>query len=302
VDEAIAAVRAFNRFYTQRVGALDARFLGTELGLPEARVLFEIAQGDAPLASDLGKRLGLDGGYLSRILARFDARGWIARETQAGDARRRPIALTAGGQEIFEAVEARQRAAVADMVGSLSQSQRADLIAALGTVRALLGGAPGREFTLRTARAGDLPLIASRQAILYRDSQGWGRPLEANVTETALGFLRSYDLGRAEAWVAEVAGAIAGSVLVTDEGDGVARLRLLYVEPWARGRGIGEALVTTCLDFAREHDFEEMTLWTHTVLESARRIYAGHGFRLVETAMHEEFGVPVQGETWRLKL
>ncbi len=301
MDEAIAAVRAFSRFYTQRVGALDAKFLGSELSLPEARVLFEIARGPAPQASELRHRLGMDAGYLSRILSGFETRGWSVREALPGDARRRPIALTELGRRTFETVDERQRSAVESMISALSPSQRADLIAALGLARAMLGGAPGRDFAIRTVRAGDLPLIASRQAILYRDAQGWGRELEANVTETALCFLRAVP-GRAEGWIAEVAGAAAGSVIVTDEGERLARLRLLYVEPWARGRGIGEALVTTCIGFARDHGFSAMTLWTHTVLESARRIYAGHGFRLVETAMHQEFGVPVQGETWRLEL
>lgn len=302
MEPTIAAVRTFNRFYTQLVGALDAWFLGTDLSLPEARLLYEIANTDRPLASDLQKRLEMDAGYVSRLLARFEARGWIVRTAGANDARQRRITLTPDGRAAHQVVDTRQRAAVEAMVEGLSPSQRNDLISALGTARALLGTRPALEFAIRTVRTGDLPLIASRQAILYRDAYGWGRGLEVNVTETALGFLRSYEPGRSEGWVAELGGAMAGSVLLTDEGEGVSRLRLLYVEPWARGRGIGEALVTTCLGFARAAGYRTMTLWTHTVLTSARRIYAAHGFQLVETAMHEEFGAPVQGETWRLEL
>jgi DNA-binding MarR family transcriptional regulator/GNAT superfamily N-acetyltransferase len=302
VEETIAAVRAFNRFYTQLVGALDDQFLGADLTLPEARLLFEIANADQPLASDLQKRLDMDAGYVSRLIGRFETRAWIVRTASDEDARRRRIALTSEGRAAHELVDTRQRAAVEAMVERLSASQRRDLIAALGAARALLDAQLTRDFAIRTVCAGDLPLIASRQAILYRDAYGWGRALEANVTETAFGFLRGDASSRSEGWVAEVGGAMAGSVLLTDEGEGLSRLRLLYVEPWARGRGIGEALVTTCLAFAREAGYRAMTLWTHSVLESARRIYAAHGFQLVETATHHEFGVPVQGETWRLEL
>jgi GNAT superfamily N-acetyltransferase len=160
--------------------------------------------------------------------------------------------------------------------------------------------APG--FLIRTFRTGDMGMIAARQAILYADSHGWGRGLEINVGETTLAFLRDFQPGREQAWIAEVDGTMAGSILLTDSGGGLARLRLLYVEPFARGRGIGDALVATCLAFARDAGYRAVTLWTHTVLASARRIYAGHGFRLIETALHREFGVPVQGETWHLDL
>jgi GNAT superfamily N-acetyltransferase len=155
---------------------------------------------------------------------------------------------------------------------------------------------------IRTFRIGDLPMIAARQSVLYHESHGWGRALEVNECETITAFLRNFKPGREQAWIAEVDGALAGAVLLTDEGGGMSRLRLLYVEPFARGRGIGDQLVATCIAFARNVGYRAMTLWTHTVLESARRIYAAHGFCLSETAMHETFGVPVQGETWLLDL
>jgi DNA-binding MarR family transcriptional regulator/GNAT superfamily N-acetyltransferase len=302
MEEAIAAVRTFNRFYTRRVGALNQRFLGTELSLPEARLLFEIARGERPLAVDIQRSLGMDAGYLSRVLARFETRGWIVRESGGQDARRRPISLTADGKAMFDLIDQRQRDEVREMLAPLTGSQRLDLAAALGAARTLLDPAPDRAFSLRTWRAGDMGLLASRQAILYRDEYGWGRGLEANIAETVGAFVANFKEGRDQAWIAEVADAMAGSILLTDEGDGLCRLRLFYVEPMARGRGIGDALVRACLGFVRETGYRAMTLWTHAVLTSARRIYAGHGFEIVATAMHEDFGKPELGETWRLEL
>jgi len=302
MEEAIAAVRTFNRFYTRRVGALNQRFLGTELTLPEARLLFEIAHRDSSLAVDIQRALGMDAGYLSRVLSRFEARGWIARESGGEDARRRPIRLTLEGRAVFDLVDQRQRDEVREMLTPLTQAQRLDLAAALGAARTLLDPAPDRDFKIRSWRTGDMGLLASRQAILYREEYGWGRGLEANVAETVGAFVANFKEGRDQAWIAEVAGAMAGSILLTDEGDGLCRLRLFYVEPMARGRGIGDALVKTCLGFARETGYRAMTLWTHAVLTSARRIYAAHGFEIIATAMHEDFGKPELGETWRLEL
>ncbi len=301
MDTAIAAVRGFSRFYTQLVGALDPRFLDSDLSLAEARVLFEIAQNEQPVASDLQAALGFDAGYVSRILRRFETDGLIERARDAVDTRRRPIALTAKGRAAFTALNERQRDKVAEMLQPLAPSARADLVAALGTARVLLG-APPPAFTIRTFRTGDMGLVAARQSILYTEVYGWGRGIEINIGETTAAFLRNFKPGREQCWIAEVDGVMAGSVFLTDEGDGLCRLRLLYVEPLARGLGVGKALVRTCLAFARETGYTTMTLWTHTILETARRLYAAEGFQLVETAMHEEFGAPIQGETWRLDL
>jgi len=302
MEEAIAAVRTFNRFYTRRVGALDEAFLGTELTLPEARLLFEIARGERPVAVDIQRSLGMDAGYASRVLARFEARGWIARMSGGEDARRRPISLTSEGRAVFDLIDQRQRDEVREMLTPLTPTQRLDLAAALGAARTLLERSPDRGFSIRTWRTGDMGLLASRQSILYREDYGWGRGLEANIAETVGAFVANFKEGRDQAWIAEVAGAMAGSILLTDEGDGLCRLRLFYVEPMARGRGIGDALVRVCLAFARETGYRTMTLWTHAVLTSARRIYAAHGFEIVATAMHEDFGKPELGETWRLEL
>ena len=298
----IEAVRLFNRFYTRRVGALNARFLGTDVTLPEARVLFEIASGERPVAADLQKQLEIDAGQLSRMLARFEARGWIERAGGEADARRRPIALTVAGRQVFDLINQRQRDEVAAMLRPLAPMQQGDVVAALGAARALLGEPPAKDFAIRSFGAGDLGLLAARQAVFYRDHYGWGRGLEINIMDAAAHFLAHFKEGREQGWIAEVNGAMAGSVLLTDEGGGLCRLRLLYVEAMARGRGIGEALVAGCIAFAREVGFTEMTLWTHTVLTSARRIYAAHGFRIVESSWHDDFGEPVESETWRLDL
>ena len=302
MQDAIFAVRAFNRFYTRLIGALDARFLGLDISLPEARLLFEIAQGEAPVAQDLQAALDLDAGYLSRLLKGFEARGWIQRERSAQDGRRRPIRLTPAGREIFAALDQRQRDAVVELLKDLPPGRRNDLAAALGAARLLLGDRPAEPHVIRPIRPGEMSLVASRQTILYDEMHGWGPGLEPVELETAAQFLRNFRPGRDQGWVAELAGAVVGSIFITDEGDGVCRLRLLYVEPTARGRGIGEDLVRTCIAFAEATGYARMWLWTHTVLESARRIYAAHGFELTEVETHEEFGMPVQGETWWLDL
>jgi DNA-binding MarR family transcriptional regulator/GNAT superfamily N-acetyltransferase len=299
MDDAITAVRAFNRFYTRFAGALDAQYMDSDLSLVEARLLYEIANREAPLASELQDVLGLDAGYVSRILRRFQAKGWIARG-RGEDARRRPISLTPEGRAYFEALDARTRAQVAARIEGLSGGERDTLIAALDTVTRLLSGneAP---WHIRPFRTGDLGLIASRQSILY-EPYGWKRPMEILQGEVTTNFLRDFKSGREQCWVAERAGAMAGAIMLVDAGDNVGQLRLLHVEPWARGLGIGSALVSECLTFARAAGYDLIRLWTHTILTPARRIYEKAGFRITSTEVHHEFGAPVQGETWELAL
>jgi DNA-binding MarR family transcriptional regulator/GNAT superfamily N-acetyltransferase len=307
MEDALASVRGFNRFYTQFVGALDPDFLGAGMSLPDARVLFEIAQragpgGTEPVAADIQTALGMDAGYLSRVLARFQARGWITRAPVESDGRRRSIALTHAGREAFEILDGRQRAKVEAVLDRLTASQRADLVASLKTARTLLAGPADRTFALRAFRAGDMGLIAARQSRLYRETYSWGPGIEVNIGEVTAAFLKDFKPGREQCWVAEVDGVMAGSIFLTDEGGGFSRLRLLYVEPFARGLGIGDALVAACVAFARQVGYDAIWLWTHTILESARRIYAAHGFQITDVHMHDEFGEPVQGENWRLRL
>ncbi len=302
MSDAIEAVRAFNRFYTRFVGALESGFLGTEATLAEARLLFEIGQRQDVIAADLQHALAMDLGHLSRLLGRLAERGWLMRARTSKDARRQYLTLTAEGHAVLHVTDARQRARVASAVAALGPVQRDDLVSALATVRLLLDPPAAPAITLRPFRTGDLPMIAARQSLVYAAENGWGRGLEANEAQTVAHFLQHFTPGREQCWLAEMDGVMAGSVLLTDEGGGLSRLRLLYVEAFARGHGIGNRLVETCLAFAKDVGYEAMTLWTHTVLESARRIYARHGFAIVDVATHAEFGTMVQGETWRLAL
>src|SRR5436305_5050734 len=299
MDDAVAAVRGFTRFYTRFVGALDAHYMDSDLSLAEARLLYEIANREAPLAAELQAELGLDAGYVSRILRRFQAEGWITRGRGA-DARRRPISLTEAGRRLFAGIDAGARAQIAERIGSLGESDRSTLVEALGAARALLGGGTA-PWHIRTSRAGDLATIAARQSILY-EPYGWGRPMEILQGEVTTAFLRDFKPGREQCWVAERAGSMAGAILLVDAGGNVGQLRLLHVEPWARGLGIGSALVAECVAFARAAGYERIRLWTHTVLVSARRIYEAAGFRIVSTEVHHDFGKPEQGETWELAL
>lgn len=300
MDQAVAALRAFTRFYTRSVGALGAHYLDSDLSLTEARLLYEIAHRPAPLAAALQAELGLDAGYVSRMLRRFQARGWIER-VRGDDKRSRPISLTREGRAAFDALDARTRADVAGRIAALGPADRETLVAALGAVTGLLSGGRTVPWHIRSFRTGDLFTIAARQSILY-EPYGWKRPMEILQGEVTTAFLRDFKPGREQCWVAERAGMMAGAVLLVDAGGDVAQLRLLHVEPWARGLGIGSALVGECVTFARGAGYDLVRLWTHTVLAPARRIYEAAGFRIVATEVHHEFGKAEQGETWELAL
>lgn len=302
MDNAIEAIRRFNRFFTRHVGAIDARFLDTDTNLAEARLLFEIARQEPVPANTLCAELGLDRGYLSRMIARFEKRGWIMRDRLENDARTRPIRLTETGRAAFDEIDQRQRAAVAHDLARLDAVEQDDLVRALTCARLLLDPGAPAPFTIRPARIGEVSQIAARQSVLYAASHGWGHAFETLEAETTAAFLRGFTPGREQCWVADLAGVMAGAVFLTDEGDGVARLRLLHVEPFARRRGIGDALVRACILFARDTGYDRITLWTQAVLTTARRIYARHGFECVAFEVHTAFGEPVQGETWRLML
>lgn len=301
MDQTLSSLRAFNRFYTHFSGALDAHFLGSAMSLAEARMLYEIATREGPVAVELQQALGLDAGYASRILRKFESSGWIERG-RGTDARRRPIALTATGRAAFADLDHRQRAVLEARIETLGEVDQRVLVTALDAARGLLSNDAKHGYTVRTFGTGDMGMITARQAILYRDSHDWRAPMEALLGEVTARFLRDYREGREQCWVAESGGVMAGSVFLVDAGEGVAQLRLLYVEPWARGMGIGSDLVGRCVTFAREAGYATLRLWTHTVLDSARRIYAGAGFRIVSTEVHHEFGRPEQGEIWEMEL
>lgn len=300
MTEAVTALRAFNRFHTRFSGALNAHYMHSDMSLAEARCLYEIAQEDGLLASDLQDRIGLDAGYVSRILRKFEGKGWITRG-RGKDARRRPITLADAGRAAFAALDVTTRAETAGRIAHLGEADREALVGALEQVQLLLDGG-GREWTMRTFRPGDLAMIAARQSLLYAEGWGWGLPMEILQGEVTTAFLRDFKPGREQCWVAELGGRMAGSVLVVDAGGDAAQLRLLYVEPWARGLGIGEALVQECVRFAREAGYARMKLWTHTILTSARRIYESVGMHIAKVEMHDEFGEAVQGEIWEMAL
>jgi len=301
MEHAVDQFRAFNRAHTRFAAVLAPRYMDTEMGVAEARLLYEIAKRQPVLATELQEVLGLDAGYASRALKRFEQRGWIARQRGADDARQRPIAMLRAGQAAFDALDDATRTHNRRQLESLGPGGGALLGHHLEAARALIEDGAG-SWSIRTLRPGDMGAIASRQAIFYAEHYGWARPMELLLNDVTTGFLRDFQPGREQCWVAERGGEMLGSVMLADGGDGVAKLRLLYVEAHARGLGIGEALVRRCIDFAREAGYARLDLWTHTILTSARRIYAGHGFRLVDSATHDLFGDPVMGETWSLDL
>ncbi|NIE80890.1 bifunctional helix-turn-helix transcriptional regulator/GNAT family N-acetyltransferase [Asaia sp. As-1742] len=307
MDHAIEAVRRFNRFYVQHVGALDAHFAGSDISLTEARLIFEIAclehiQGTPVTAAALQHSLQIDRGQLSRMIGRLTRRNLIHRDCPEHDRRLRPITLTPGGREMLSGLEKRVQGAIRTTLAALDPLSRDDLVTSLTHARFLLAPSADASLTLRAPRPGEVSLIASRQSALYAQSHGWGHKLECLIAETASRFLSGFDPAREACWVADLDQVMAGAVFLTDEGDGVARLRLLHVEPFARRRGIGDALVQQCLAFAREKHYRRVILWTHTVLENARRLYARNGFSCVATAPHDLFGVPLQGEDWICEL
>jgi DNA-binding MarR family transcriptional regulator/GNAT superfamily N-acetyltransferase len=302
MEDAISTLRRFNRFFTKFVGALDANFLETGLSLAEARILFEIAQAEPCVASDISDALEIDPGFLSRVLARFESRHWIERLREENDGRRRTVSLTDQGRQQFSVLDTRQRREVQAILSKLDGPTRRQLVASLSTAHTILEGRPAAPFTLRPFGPGDMGLIVSRQALLYTEHYGFNSNIEVNEGEVTTAFLKNFKPGREQCWVAEVDGAIAGSIFLTDEANGLSRLRLLYVEPAFQGRGIGDALVASCVAFARAVGYAKITLWTHSILHGARRIYARHGFEMTDSAEHDTFGPVLMGETWELAL
>ncbi|MFL6804513.1 MAG: GNAT family N-acetyltransferase [Xanthobacteraceae bacterium] len=300
----IAAVRRFNRFYTQRLGVLQNGYGKSPFSLAEARVLYELTRRDKATASEIGAELGLDAGYLSRILRGFAARGLIAKERSRTDGRHIHLTLTARGRKAFAPLEAYSIEEVGRMLQALGPSDQARLVAATRTIAELVGGAPKSSgaYVLRPHRPGDMGWVVSRHGIVYSEEYGWDERLEALVAQIVAAFLRDFDPERERCWIAERDGDNVGCVFLVKDSLRVARLRLLLVERQARGLGIGARLVDECVRFARRAGYHKITLWTHSVLTAARHIYQSAGFQLVDTKSHEEFGKRLVGETWELKL
>jgi DNA-binding MarR family transcriptional regulator/GNAT superfamily N-acetyltransferase len=302
--EQIAKFRRFSRFYTRQIGLLDEGLLESEFSLTEVRVLYELAHRTGVTAADLGRDLGLDRGYLSRLLKGFDARGLIERVAVEGDGRQARVALTHSGRAVFDPLNRASDAQVAAILASLSPSEREQLVQAMGTIERLLDpDTPSRDpYRLRSHQVGDIGWIAHRQGLLYAEEYGWDETFEALVAEIAGSFVRTFDPTRERCWIAEREGEILGSVFLVRQSDEVAKLRLLYVEPHARGLGLGRRLVEECIKFARAKGYRTLTLWTNDVLVAACGIYKAAGFRLVKEEAHHSFGKDLIGQTWDLDL
>ena len=300
----IEAVRHFNRWYTQQVGALRGDLLATPYPLPQARVLFELAHRDGVTAADLAATLGLDRSYLSRLLAGLEKKGLVLRARDKADARRQSLALTAAGRRAFADLDRRSRDEVRAILAPLAPERERRLLGAMAAIEHVLGAGEMTEvpFTLRAHEPGDLGWVVSRHGALYAREYGWDASFEALVAEIAAKFLREFDPARERAWIAERDGERVGCVFVVGESASVAKLRMLLVEPDARGLGLGRRLVAECLRFARSVGYRELVLWTNDVLHAARRLYVEAGFTLVGEQRHTSFGHPLVGQTWSLDL
>jgi len=308
----IDAVRRFNRFYTQRIGVLHEHLLQSVFSLAEVRVLYELANWPStaqatarPTATQLAATLGIDEGYLSRILRNFEKRGLIKRKSSTTDARQNLLSLSEQGRKAFAPLNARSRDEVGAMLGKLSAAQQQRLIEAMHTIEALLdatGRADNAAYVLRPHQPGDVGWVIHRHGALYAQEYGYDEQFEALVADIAAKFILHFDPKRERCWIAERDGEIVGSVFVVRKTETVAKLRLLLVEPKARGLGIGARLVTECVRFARQAGYRKLMLWTQSELHAARRIYTEAGFRLVAKEAHHSFGKDLVGETWELKL
>jgi DNA-binding MarR family transcriptional regulator/GNAT superfamily N-acetyltransferase len=304
LEQRVGAVRRFNRRYTRQIGVLQDGFLQTPYSLAEARVLYELAQRDRLTATELAAALGLDHGYLSRILRGFGERGLVVKTASPNDRRQSLLSLTTKGRMAFAPLDRRSQDDVAAMIGKLPPADQDRVVAAMATIENVLWDEPAPDvpYILRPPRPGDMGWIVSRHGALYGKDYGWDERLEALTAEIVAAFVRNFDPKRERCWIAERKGGNAGCVLLVKETDELARLRLLLVEPDARGLGIGARLVEECIRFAKEVGYAKITLWTHSVLTAARHIYQQAGFTLVATEEHDEFGKTLVGETWDLVL
>jgi DNA-binding MarR family transcriptional regulator/GNAT superfamily N-acetyltransferase len=304
VEACIAAIRGFNRFYTQKIGVLGGGLLGSPFSLTEARLLYELAQREGLTAALLGRELGLDRGYLSRILSSFERQGLLHRTRSATDRRQSVLSLTSAGRAAFAPLDASSQREIALLLCDLTVGEQTRLLAAIHTIEGLVGTKPdgATPFSLRPPGPGDMGWVIGRHGALYAEEYGFNAEFEALVAEIVAKFIRNFDPEREYCWIAEKNRCNAGSVFLVAETETAAKLRLLLVEPQARGLGIGERLVQECLRFARQARYRTVSLWTNSVLHAARRIYQRAGFRLIDSQPHHSFGQSLIGETWELKL
>ena len=304
LDERIAAVRRFNRFYTRQIGALRKNSYESPFSLTEVRVLYELAHREKPTTSDLSTDLGLDAGYLSRILTGFHKQGLLAKKPSDTDGRQTLLFLTAKGQKIVSTLDARSHEEVGDVLGGLSAGDQGHLVDAMQTIQKLLS-APSLQrpaYILRPHQPGDMGWVIHRHGVLYAQEYQWNEYFEALVAEIAAKFIQNFDSRRERCWIAERDGQIVGCVFLVKHSKTVAKLRMLLVEPAARGLGIGKRLVEECVRFARQAGYRRITLWTQSSLHAARGIYEKAGFRRVEHHRHHSWGHDLVAETWDLAL
>jgi DNA-binding MarR family transcriptional regulator/GNAT superfamily N-acetyltransferase len=308
-DEQIQAVRAFNRFYTHKLGVLDQQLLKSPFSLSEARVLYELAHGGRETggeqsAKEIGIALGLDAGYLSRIVQNFDESGLIARKPLPSDRRQVQLSLTAKGRQAFARLERVTQDDVAAMLRPLPGEERKKLTSAMETIERLLAmpRTPSPRALLREPRPGDMGWVVQSHGALYASEYGFDSGFEALVAEIVAKYMTTYDGSRERCWIADIEGRPVGSVFLVKGGDDLAKLRLLLLDPAARGQGLGQRLVAECVSFARACGYRRMTLWTQSNLTAARKIYQDAGFKLIATEPHRSFGQNLVGETWERDL
>ncbi len=301
----VEAVRRFNRFYTRRIGALRAGLLGSPHPLPEARLLYELGQRGKCTATDLGRELDLDLGYLSRLLQSLKRRGLAQARPSPDDARRSLLSLTARGRKSFSTLDARSRDEVSDMLAKLPPSEQARLVEAMTTVEKLLthgSSASLSSIELRAHRPGAMGWVVHRHGALYAQEYGWDERFEGLVAAIVAKFVARFDPARERCWIAEMDGEPVGSVFVVKHNKHTAKLRLLLIEPAARGRGLGKRLVQECIAVSRAQGYRKLVLWTQSNLAAARGIYQSCGFERKKTERHASFGVKLTGEFWELAL
>jgi DNA-binding MarR family transcriptional regulator/GNAT superfamily N-acetyltransferase len=302
-DDQIAAVRAFTRFYTRKLGIIEPKLLDSPFTLQEARIIYEIAARESCTATELVRALGLDAGFLSRTLQALQRRQIVARKPSKTDGRVTELALTAKGRAAFAKLDASSRKEVAALLGKLDASERANLVKAMtGIERTLEPAAQPASFLLRSHRPGDIGWVISRHGAVYAEEYGWDISFEALVAGIGAEFINSFDPSCEHCWIAEIGGEPVGSIFLVRGSDEIAKLRLLLVDKKARGLGVGRALTEQCIRFARDKGYRSMTLWTQSILVAARGIYARAGFQLVKEEKHHSFGVDLVGETWEMKL
>jgi DNA-binding MarR family transcriptional regulator/GNAT superfamily N-acetyltransferase len=304
VSEArVGAVRSFNRFYTGKIGILREGVLQSPFSLSEVRVLYELAHRKSTTAAELSRELGLDPGYLSRILRRFAQRGLVSRRRSGADGRQTHLTLTPRGGQAFAPLNRRQSEEVAEMLAQIGDAEQERVVAAMRTIESTLAPAPRPQaFVLRSHRPGDVGWVISRQAVLYAQEYGWDISFEALAAEIAAKFLRDFDPKFEHCWIAERDGQNVGAVFLVKKDDTTGQLRLLHVEREVRGFGIGSRLVEECIRFARACGYKKIVLWTNDVLHAARRIYQRAGFKLTEQESHHSFGHDLHGQYWELPL